>query len=194
MNVESIPIAEITPYKQNNRKHSELQVERISKSIKDFGFNQPLVLDQDKTVLVGHGRLLAAQRLGIDVLPCLVVKGLTEAKKRAYRILDNKLQNDSEWDFEALELELEFLEEQNFDLTPWGLEDLLIKPNLLDSLDIGTEERESDYQRTFMLTKEQCEQVDKAIKKACDLLPEIEDGNQNGAAITQICVGFLRNA
>ena len=124
MNIESVPTAEIIPYQQNNRKHSEQQVERISKSIKDFGFNQPLVLDQDKTVLVGHGRLLAAQRLGIEALPCLVVKGLSEAKKRAYRILDNKLQNDSEWDFEALGLELGFLEEQGFDLEGWGLDDL----------------------------------------------------------------------
>ena len=124
MNVEIIPIAEITPYHQNNRKHGDLQVERIAKSIKDFGFNQPLVLDSDKTVLVGHGRLLAAKQLGMDALPCLIIKGLTEAKKRAYRILDNKLQNDSEWDFEALGLELGFLEEQGFDLEGWGLDDL----------------------------------------------------------------------
>jgi DNA modification methylase len=76
-------------------------------------------------VLVGHGRLLAAQKLGLSEVPTLKVENLTESKKRAYRILDNKLQNDSEWELDNLKLELAMLEDEGFELEPWGLESLL---------------------------------------------------------------------
>lgn len=124
MEIEQIPTSEIYPYAQNNRTHPESQVQRIVKSINEFGFNQPLVIDRDNVVLVGHGRLLAAQKLGLEEIPCIKLKNLTEEQKRTYRILDNKLQNDSEWDFDALELELGFLEDSGVDLEQWGLDDL----------------------------------------------------------------------
>ena len=118
----------LIPYSLNNRTHPTEQIDRIANSITEFGFNQPIVVDENKVVLVGHGRLFAAQKLGLKTVPVLQVRGLTEAKKRAYRILDNKLQGDSTWELENLKLELDMLEEEGFELEPWGL-DVLKTPD-----------------------------------------------------------------
>lgn len=117
-------INDLIPYEFNNRNHSEQQIERIAKSISEFGFNQPIVIDEANVILVGHGRLAAAKYLGLEDVPVHVVKGLTDEQKRAYRILDNKLQNDSTWSFNNLELELGYLEDEGFDLPTWGLDEL----------------------------------------------------------------------
>ena len=127
MNIIQADPRSLIPYELNNRKHPEQQINRIANSISEFGFNQPIIVDEQNIVLVGHGRLAAALKLGLDKVPVLQVLGLTEAKKKAYRILDNKLQNDSEWDFNNLELELAHLEDLGFELEPWGLDELLPK-------------------------------------------------------------------
>lgn len=124
MQITICPIDSVLPFPKNPRTHSREQVERIAKSILEFGFNQPIVIDEDGIILVGHGRLEAAKWLRLRDIPTVKLTGLTEEKKRAYRILDNKLQNDSTWDFESLESELALLEENGFDLEPWGLDDL----------------------------------------------------------------------
>lgn len=180
----------IIPYEFNNRNHSEQQVDRIANSIKEFGFNQPIVIDESNIVLVGHGRLSAAHKLGLKEVPVLIKKDLSETQKKAYRILDNKLQNDSTWSFDNLELELGFLEDNGFELEPWGLGDLLIKPSLLDEVDLGGEDRNSDYSRTFTLTKEQSESVDRAIESAGESLVDNE-GNKNGAALVLLCESWI---
>lgn len=124
MDIKYVDIHTVLPYEFNNRTHAESQVDRIARSIKEYGFNQPIVIDEDNIILVGHGRLLAAQKLGLNKVPVLVKSGLSEVDKKAYRILDNKLQNDSTWDFNNLELELGYLEDNNFELSEWGLDDL----------------------------------------------------------------------
>lgn len=125
MQIESIDIAKLKPYLKNNRKHSEQQIQRIAKSIQEYGFNQPLVVDENHEIIIGHGRLLAALALGHKTVPVKIVKDLTEEQKRAYRILDNKLQNDSEWDFENVESELEYLKAHDVDLEAWGLSEMM---------------------------------------------------------------------
>lgn len=130
MKIESISIAKIKPYSKNNRKHSDLQIERIGNSIKQFGFNQPLVVDENFEILVGHGRLLAAQKLGLTECPTVILSGLSAKDKRAYRILDNKLQNDSDWDWENLEAEIKAIEAEGFDLEGWDLNSLLISSDI----------------------------------------------------------------
>lgn len=124
MKIENKKLENIIPYGFNNRIHNDTQIERIARSIKEFGFNQPIVVDEDGIVLVGHGRLEAAKSLGLTDAPTLTIKNLSDEQKRAYRILDNKLQNDSVWNFENVELELKLLEESGFELEPWGLDDL----------------------------------------------------------------------
>lgn len=124
MKIENKKLENIIPYGFNNRIHNDTQIERIARSIKEFGFNQPIVIDEDGVILVGHGRLEAAKSLGLTDAPTLTIKNLSEEQKRAYRILDNKLQNDSEWEFENLSTELDFLTEQGFPVEEWGLDDL----------------------------------------------------------------------
>ena len=122
--MDKIKIEKLIPYEFNNRNHNEQQVDRIANSIKEFGFNQPIVIDESNIILVGHGRHLAALKLGLKEVPILIKKDLSETQKKAYRILDNKLQNDSTWSFDNLELELGFLEDNGFELEPWGLDNL----------------------------------------------------------------------
>ena len=124
MKIENLKTDSLIPYEWNNRKHSEEQISRIANSIQEFGFNQPIVTCDRNVVLVGHARLEAAKRLGLETVPVVRLSKLSEAQKKAYRILDNKLQNDSEWNFDNLELELSSLEEMDFDLGSWGLDEL----------------------------------------------------------------------
>ena len=117
-------IHELKPYEFNNRNHSEEQIKHIADSIREFGFNQSLVIDEGDNILVGHGRWYAAQHLKMLEVPCVKVTDLTEQQKRAYRILDNKIQNDSTWSFNNLELELGWLEDNEFNLEFCGLGEL----------------------------------------------------------------------
>lgn len=127
MQVVDTEISKIVPYENNPRAHSEEQINRIASSIAEFGFNQPIVVDENNIVLVGHGRLEAAKKIGRTQVPTIRLSNLTEAQKKAYRIIDNKLQNDSTWQMEDLNLELSTLEELGFDLDLYGLDDLKIE-------------------------------------------------------------------
>ena len=124
MEILQAKTADLIPYGFNNRDHSQQQIDRIANSINEFGFNQPIVVDEQNIVLVGHGRLEAAKKLGLEDVPVLKKIGLSETQKKAYRILDNKLQNDSTWNTESLEIEFAALEEADFDLEAFGLDDL----------------------------------------------------------------------
>lgn len=114
-------LAEITPYPQNPRKNDEA-VDKVAASIKEFGFKQPIVVDGDGIIIVGHTRYKAAQKLGLKTVPVLVADDLTEEQAKAYRLADNKTNEFAEWDFELLDLELFDvgdidMEQFGFDLT-----------------------------------------------------------------------------
>ena len=115
MKVQNIRIEAIKPYERNTKKHPETQIKNIAESIKQFGFVQPLVLDKNNEIIIGHGRYFAAQQLEMEEVPCLYVNDLTEEQVRKLRILDNKL-NESEWDDDLLCLELEDLDFGDFDV------------------------------------------------------------------------------
>lgn len=120
MDIKMVKIDDIVPYKNNAKKHPDDQVEHIANSIKEFGFRQPLVIDQNNVVVIGHGRLLAAKRLGMDEVPVLYANGLTDAQVNALRLADNKT-NESEWDFSMLEAELDDLR-LDFDMSDFGFD------------------------------------------------------------------------
>lgn len=109
---------ELTPYERNAKQHPPEQIEHIANSIREFGFRQPLVIDADNVVVIGHGRLLAAKMLGLDKVPCTRADDLTEAQIKALRLADNKT-NESEWDFGTLDGELEGLR-LDFDMSQFG--------------------------------------------------------------------------
>lgn len=109
-------------YVNNSRTHSDSQTSQIASSIKEFGFTNPLLLDEDNGVIAGHGRLLAAKKLELVDVPCIVLKGLTEAQKKAYVIADNQLALNSGWDMEKLTMEIETLQEMDFDVGVLGFD------------------------------------------------------------------------
>lgn len=110
----------LIPYARNSRTHSEAQVQQIASSIKEFGFTNPVLIDDENGIIAGHGRVQAAQLLGMAEVPCIVLSGLSEAKKRAYIIADNKLALNAGWNDEMLRLEFEDLKAMDFDLDLTG--------------------------------------------------------------------------
>jgi DNA modification methylase len=128
-----IPIADLIPYARNSRTHSDAQVAKIASSIKEFGFLNPIITDGSNGIVAGHGRVLAAQKLGLKELPCVEADHLTEAQKRAYVIADNRMALDAGWDAEMLKVELGDLDAAGFDLSLTGfdlgeLENFLAEP------------------------------------------------------------------
>ncbi len=125
----------LKPYERNSKLHDKKQVLQIAESIKKFGFNVPVLIDQDNNIIAGHGRVMASKELGMEKIPTIQISHLTEAQKRAFIITDNKLAANSEWDNKILALELEELVALNldFDLEITGFEtnqiDLIISEN-----------------------------------------------------------------
>jgi ParB-like chromosome segregation protein Spo0J len=110
----------LIPYVGNSRTHSPEQVQQIAGSIREFGFTNPVLIDQDNGIIAGHGRVLAAQLLGLSEVPCIVLSHLSPAQRRAYVIADNKLALNAGWDEKMLALELDELKAGGFDLDLTG--------------------------------------------------------------------------
>lgn len=107
-------LADIVPYANNTKKHDETQIKNVAESIKKYGWVQPVVIDNDGTIVIGHCRALAAERLGMEEVPCVVVSDLTEDEINALRIVDNKT-NESPWDFDLLSVELPEIDLSDFE-------------------------------------------------------------------------------
>ncbi|WP_102108827.1 site-specific DNA-methyltransferase [Oceaniglobus roseus] len=120
--IEQRPVAELIPYARNARTHSEAQVALIAGSIREFGFNNPVLVDGANGIIAGHGRVLAARKLGLDRVPVIELGHLTEAQKRAYILADNRLAEQAGWDRELLALELGDLADLGVELPDLGFE------------------------------------------------------------------------
>ena len=119
MNIENVAIKDIKPYDRNAKKHDEKQIKNVMESIKQFGFAQPLVVDKDNVLIIGHCRLIAAKRLKLKEVPVVRMDELTQEQVDKLRLLDNKL-NESEWDFDLLAEDIPTLDFSDFDID-WGL-------------------------------------------------------------------------
>lgn len=133
LSVEYRDVGDLLPYARNSRTHSEEQVAQIAGSIKEFGFTNPVLIDADGGIIAGHGRVMAARKLGLQQVPTIALLGLTEAQKRAYIIADNRLPLNAGWDADMLQVELSDLSAQGFDIDLLGftadeLADLLPDP------------------------------------------------------------------
>lgn len=113
-------VKDLIPYANNTRTHDDKQIKQIAASIKEFGFTNPILIGKDNDIIAGHGRVLAAEKIKLDQVPCIVLDGLTEAQKKAYIIADNKLALNAGWDEELLKIELEGLKDLDFDLSLIG--------------------------------------------------------------------------
>lgn len=114
MQIVQKKLADIVPYANNTKKHDETQIKNVAESIKKYGWVQPLVIDHDGTIVIGHCRALAAEKLGIEEVPCVVVSDLTKDEINALRIVDNKT-NESPWDFDLLSAELPEIDLSDFE-------------------------------------------------------------------------------
>ena len=120
MEVINVPVRELIPYERNAKNHPDDQIEHIANSIREFGFRQPLVIDAQNVVVIGHGRLMAAKKLGMDEVPCVRADDLSETQIKALRLADNKT-NESGWDFTTLEAELDELADE-FEMSDFGFD------------------------------------------------------------------------
>lgn len=121
--IEHIETGKLIPYARNSNTHSEHQVAQIAASIREFGFCNPVLIDESATIIAGHGRVLAAELLKLPTCPCRRLGHLTDSQRRAYVIADNRLAKDSTFDNEMLKLELVDLRDMNFDLNVLGFGD-----------------------------------------------------------------------
>ena len=133
LEIKYLSLNELTPYAKNSRTHSEDQINQVAESIKEFGFTNPILIDEQSNIIAGHGRLEAAKKLGMKEVPTIVLEGLTENERKAYVIADNKLALNSGWNEKALMRELFSLEEASFDLSLTGFN----PDELKKLLDIG---------------------------------------------------------
>ena len=122
MKIEILPIISITPYARNPRRNEGVPVSKVKASLKEFGWQQPIVVDKDMTIVVGHTRYLAALELGMTEVPVHIADKLTPNQIRAYRIADNKTATFSEWDMDLLALEFDDLKAEGFDLDLTGFD------------------------------------------------------------------------
>ena len=106
---------------ENNPRHNELAIEKVAESIKEFGFTNPILIDENNVIIAGHTRFEASKLLGLNEVPCIVLSDLTQEQIKAYRLVDNKTGEFAKWDFEKLDEELKALE--NIDLELFGFED-----------------------------------------------------------------------
>ena len=121
-NVERRKVADLIPYARNSRTHSAEQVAQIAASIKEWGWTVPVLIEPDGGIIAGHGRIMAAQKLGIDEVPCMVAEGWSEGQKRAYIIADNKLALNAVWDMDALKIEFQEIDDLGFNLELTGFD------------------------------------------------------------------------
>jgi DNA modification methylase len=132
MKIEQKSIDKLIPYINNSRKHSDEQVAQIAASIKEFGWTNPILVDGENGIIAGHGRLMAARKLGMDKVPVIELAHLSENQRKALIIADNKLALNSEWDNELLMIELQELDNEDFDLSVLGFDqdelDALLNP------------------------------------------------------------------
>ena len=136
-NIKKVGIDKLIPYVNNAKVHSEDQITRIASSIREFGFLSPVLIDKDFNIIAGHGRVMAARKLGMAEVPCIAVEGLSDAQRKAYILADNRLGELAEWDMDLVKLELEDLELANFDVDLTGFDiNEFLKPSEVVEVDV----------------------------------------------------------
>lgn len=135
--VERWPVDKLVPYARNSRTHSDTQVAQIAASIKEWGWTTPVLVSEDGILIAGHGRVMAARKLGLPEVPVMVARGWTEAQRRAYVLADNQLALNAGWDMDLLSIEMQDLNADGFDLSLIGFDDKTLAALLADSPEDG---------------------------------------------------------
>jgi len=137
LSVKYLPITKLVNYARNSRVHSEIQISQLASSIKEFGFTNPVLITDECDIIAGHGRVLAAKKLGLDEVPCIRLSHLTEYQRRAYVIADNQLALNASWNFDMLSVEIDELNDGKYDISKIGfstteLAEIIGSPNEID--------------------------------------------------------------
>ena len=196
--IEQWPIDRLIPYARNSRTHSDAQVAQIAASIREWGWTTPVLVDEGGQIIAGHGRIMAARKLGMAEVPVVIASGWSDAQKRAYVIADNKLALNAGWDNDLLALEFGELEGLGFDLELTGfsgdeLNFLIIDANEAEMPDLKSGDREPLQQMAFILHDDQSEIVRDALDLAKKMGAFVDTGNENinGNALARVCELFI---
>jgi ParB-like chromosome segregation protein Spo0J len=194
-------VSELIPYINNSRTHNEEQLTQIASSIKEFGFTNPILIDESNSIIAGHGRLQAVKKLGYDEVPCIIISGLSKTQIKALIIADNQLSLNASWDIDKLSLELDSLKEENFNLDILGFNNDFLKDvqeeivPLSDLPEIKDGDKEPYQQMTFIIHDSQMKFINLALEKVKSKFDLKNKYNQNinGNAITEICKNFYES-
>jgi len=196
MEIKQLKLENLVPYINNPRK--EQAVDQVASSIKEFGWQQPIVVDENNVIIVGHTRYQAAKKLNLKTVPVQIAKGLTDAQTKAYRLADNKLNENALWDLDMLSFEIDGLKEigftdfENLGFSTDDLDDILINGEEAEFPEISAGDKEPFQQITFTLHDSQAKIVKDAVARAIKNLDKdlSVNANANGNAIAKICEQF----
>jgi len=145
-------LSDLLPYARNARTHSEAQVKQIAASIKEFGFNNPILISSGNDIVAGHGRALAAAKLGLETVPTIELGHLSDTQRRAYVLADNRLAELSGWDMEMLKTEIAELDEQDFEISMLGFGDYLIDEKFVPDIPDDDEPKKKEVKFILLVT------------------------------------------
>lgn len=182
MEIQYRRLDEITPYDKNAKTHDQTQINNVAESIRQYGFVQPIVIDRDGIIVIGHCRTLAAKKLGMGSVPCVCVDDLTPEQVNALRLVDNK-SNESAWDFDLLADELPGLDLSAFDFD-WGIEN---EDEYGVDFSLPDGDKSEICQMTFTLHTQQKELIEYAMTCVEDEITEtFGNTNKNGNALYEV--------
>lgn len=189
MDIKNIAVKDLIPYEKNTKKHDDVQINNVAESIKQYGFVQPIVIDKNNVVVIGHCRLLAAKKLKMADVPCVCVEDLTEEQVKALRIVDNK-SNESPWDFDFLADELADLDLSDFDFD-FGIDtdagEDYSPDEFGDEFTLADGDKPEICQMTFTLHQRQKELIEYALSVVKENITEtFGNTNGNGNALYEV--------
>lgn len=204
LKIEYVKLSDLQQYEKNARTHSEEQVQQLMHSITEFGFTNPVLIDENNVLIAGHGRSMAAERLGMDKVPAIRLVGLSDEKRKALRIADNQLALNAGWDMDLLAQEIQDLQLADYDVNILGFSDEMLN-NLLDNgFDDVSEtdptlkagDRDPIRNITFTVSADQLELIERVISETWKLEPDDPasiNENRNGNSLYYICRFFENN-
>lgn len=185
MKIEKISIDKIKPYENNAKLHPPEQIEQIKKSIKDFGNNDPIAIDENGVIIEGHGRYEALKELGFKEIEVIRLSHLSEQQKKAYSLIHNKLTMNTDFDYNILDSELAYINE--IDVSVFGFELSISDEDFDTEFSLTDDEKPSREQITFVLQREQLKFLENAMDKVKNEMTEIyEEASDKGNALYAI--------
>ncbi|EEQ4686204.1 ParB N-terminal domain-containing protein [Escherichia coli] len=187
LKIEYLPVGKLLRYAKNSRTHSDEQVEQLVNSIREFGFTNPVLIDEKNELIAGHGRLAAAEILEMDKVPAIRLSNLSEKQKKAYRIADNKLALNAGWDMQLLVEEVKELMDDDFDIDLLGFNDAELDEMLSDEQPQEEDDNSSPVVQIKYLAidKERIPATDMEIALLLDVYRQYHDAHETHEGFVQ---------